>query len=57
MNDYLIYLALKECRSIIMKKLESCRFERTCRDILNRFNIQDLSLEANFSQVTKYDNI
>jgi len=37
-----------------MKKLESCRFERTCRDILNRFNIQDLSLEANFSQVTKY---
>ncbi|XP_001946597.2 prominin-like protein isoform X2 [Acyrthosiphon pisum] len=43
--------ALKECRSIIMKKLESCRFERTCRDILNRFNIQDLSLEANFSQL------
>lgn len=43
--------ALKECRTIIMKKLESCRFERTCREILNRFNIQDLSLEANFSQL------
>lgn len=50
---FFCYLALKECRTIIMKKLEVCRFERACRDILNRFNIQDLSLEANFSQVSK----
>lgn len=44
-------LALKECRTTIMNKLEACRYERACQAILNRFNIQDLSLEANFSQV------
>jgi hypothetical protein len=36
-----------------MNKLDSCRYERTCREILKRFNIQELSLEANFSQVSK----
>lgn len=44
-------LALKECRTNIMKKLEACRFERACREILTRYAIQNLTLEANFSLV------
>ncbi|XP_025422420.1 prominin-like protein isoform X2 [Sipha flava] len=44
-------IALKESRITIMNKLDSCRYERTCREILKRFNIQELSLEANFSQL------
>ncbi|XP_050421602.1 prominin-like protein isoform X2 [Adelges cooleyi] len=43
--------ALLESRSYILSKLQSCRFERPCRELLNRYNIQDLSLEANFSQL------
>ncbi|XP_050546722.1 prominin-like protein isoform X2 [Daktulosphaira vitifoliae] len=43
--------ALKESRSYILSKLQSCRQERACRDFLLRYNIQDLSLEANFSQL------
>lgn len=46
-------LALKECRTNIMKKLEACKFERACREILNRYSIQNLTLEANFSLVSK----
>lgn len=49
---YYFFLALRESRQIIMNKLDLCNYERTCREILNRFNIQELSLEANFSQVS-----
>lgn len=47
--------ALKECRTNIMKKLEACRFERACRDILTRYSIQNLTLEANFSLILNND--
>ena len=44
-------LGLKDIRKNIAEDIDKCQQERVCKDFKLRYNINNLSVETNFSQV------
>lgn len=43
--------ALNETRLALLQKLMQCKNEKPCKDLLRKYNIKDLSLEHNFTEL------
>ncbi|KAI5729106.1 hypothetical protein M8J77_025523 [Diaphorina citri] len=44
-------IALTEFRQTLLQKLNQCKNDVACRNLMRKYNIKDLSLEANFTKV------
>lgn len=44
-------IALREFRLGLLQKLNQCKNDKPCKDLLRKYNIKDLTLEANFTEL------
>uniref|UniRef100_A0A8D8QGB3 Prominin-like protein n=1 Tax=Cacopsylla melanoneura TaxID=428564 RepID=A0A8D8QGB3_9HEMI len=44
-------IALKDFRRTLLEKLNQCKSQQACRTLMTKYNIKDLSLEANFTRL------
>lgn len=51
MKITIAFSGLKDIRRNIAEDIDKCQQERVCKDFKLRYNINDLSVETNFSQV------